>query len=263
MTHKRHKLKVMFVKEKTLKPAFVFCVLENCVHCSLNMLVFHSDVHLPLFIGVNKNWRTLSLHLYSMSSWQTHIARERLFHLRHLSVTVYFIYYRGIVWCLCTIDSIGNQFLPWSRHLGVEIRKKRQLRLSARSVRQVCLLNKRPPSLLANQYFISQPLMSQPQPAPHKHETEVARPVPLALALTTSNSSESDSCSVCASIGAEETAARASQPRDEALNMSGEGRDNAVPVSTSADRSLCEPQELGNASLSVLAKERQAGSKRP
>ncbi len=68
---------------------------------------------------------------------------------------------------------------------------------------------------------------------------------------------------VCASIGAEETAARASQPRDEALNLSGEGRDNAVPVSTSADRSLCEPQELGNASLSVLAKERQAGSKRP
>ncbi len=82
----------------------------------------------------------------------------------------------------------------------MEIRKKRQspaLRLCARSVRQVCLLNERPPSLLANQYFISQPLMSQPQPAPHKHETEVARPVPLALALTTSNSSESDSCSVC------------------------------------------------------------------
>ncbi len=51
------------------------------------------------------------------------------------------------------------------------------------------------------------------------------------------------SCSVCASIGAEETTARASQPRYEALNLSGEGRDKAVPVSTSADRSICEPQD--------------------
>ncbi len=57
----------------------------------------------------------------------------------------------------------------------------------------------------------------------------------LALTLTTSNSSESDSCSVCASIGAEET-----QPWDEALNLSSEGRDKAVPVS---NRSLCEHQD--------------------
>ncbi len=45
-----------------------------------------------------------------------------------------------------------------------------------KSVRQVCLLNERPPFLLANQYLIFQPLSSQPQPAPHKHETEVANP---------------------------------------------------------------------------------------
>ncbi len=83
----------------------------------------------------------------------------------------------------------------------------------ARSVLQVCLLNECRPSLLANRYSISQPLLSQPQLAPHKHETEVGESsVSLALALTTSNSSESDSFSVCASIGAEETAARASQP---------------------------------------------------
>ncbi len=78
-----------------------------------------------------------------------------------------------------------------------------------KSVRQVCLLNERPPFLLANQYLIFQPLSSQPQPAPHKHETEVANPQYL---LHWQHSSESDSCSVCASIGAEETAARASQP---------------------------------------------------
>ncbi len=66
----------------------------------------------------------------------------------------------------------------------------------------------------------------------------------LYLALTlTSNSSESDSWSVCVSIGAEETAARASQPWDEALNLSGEGREKAVSVSNSADRSICEPQD--------------------
>ncbi len=40
----------------------------------------------------------------------------------------------------------------------------------------LCLLNERLPFLLANQYIISQPLLSQPQPAPHKHETEVANP---------------------------------------------------------------------------------------
>ncbi len=46
----------------------------------------------------------------------------------------------------------------------------------ARNVRQVCLLNEHPPSLLANRYSISQSLLSQPQLAPHKHETEVASP---------------------------------------------------------------------------------------
>ncbi len=44
-------------------------------------------------------------------------------------------------------------------------------------------------------------------------------------------------------IGLEEPAARASQPWNEALNLSGEGREKAAPVSTSADRSLCEPQD--------------------
>ncbi len=43
----------------------------------------------------------------------------------------------------------------------------------------------------------------------NKLETEVANPV--ALTLTTSNSSESECWRVCASIGAEETAAHASQ----------------------------------------------------
>ncbi len=47
---------------------------------------------------------------------------------------------------------------------------------TARSVRQVCFMNERPPSLLANRYLISQPLFSQPQLAPHKHATEVASP---------------------------------------------------------------------------------------
>ncbi len=64
-----------------------------------------------------------------------------------------------------------------------------------------------------------------------------------ANARTISNSSESDSWSVCASIRVEETAARASQPWDEALKLSGEGRDKAVPVSNSADRFICEPQD--------------------
>ncbi len=54
---------------------------------------------------------------------------------------------------------------------GIEV-----VRETARSVRQVCFLNERPPSLLANQYLISQPLLSQPQLAPHKHATEVASP---------------------------------------------------------------------------------------
>ncbi len=39
------------------------------------------------------------------------------------------------------------------------------------------------------------------------------------------------------------TAARASQPWDEALNLSGEGIEKTAPVSTSADRSICEPQD--------------------
>ncbi len=54
---------------------------------------------------------------------------------------------------------------------GIEV-----VREKARSVRQVCFLNERPPSLLANRYSISQPLLSQPQLAPHKHETEVVSP---------------------------------------------------------------------------------------
>ncbi len=99
--------------------------------------------------------------------------------------------------------------------------------------------------------------------------------VSLVLALTTSNSSESDNRSVCGSIGAEETTARASQPWGEALNLSGEGRDKAVLISASADRSLCEPQDCslrcasstagpepwGMRSPGALAKERQARSR--
>ncbi len=54
---------------------------------------------------------------------------------------------------------------------GIEV-----VREKARSVRQVCFLNERPPSLLAKRYSISQPLLSQPQLAPHKHETEVVSP---------------------------------------------------------------------------------------
>ncbi len=47
-------------------------------------------------------------------------SREHLFHLRHLSITVLiFICYRGIVRCLCTINSIGIRFIPRSRHLSV------------------------------------------------------------------------------------------------------------------------------------------------
>ncbi len=71
-----------------------------------------------------------------------------------------------------------------------------------------CLLNERLPFLLANHYIISQPLSSKPQPAPHKHETEVANPQYLLhwQHLIPQN----QSCSVCASIGADETAARAS-----------------------------------------------------
>ncbi len=68
-----------------------------------------------------------------------------------------------------------------------------------------------------------------------------------------SNSSESDSCSVCASIGAEETAVHASQPWNEALNLSGEGRDKAAPVSSSADRSICEPQDCSLPCASAAA----------
>ncbi len=74
-----------------------------------------------------------------------------------------------------------------------------------------------------------------------------------ANARTISNSSESDSWSVCASIRVEETAARASQPWDEALKLSGEGRDKAVPVSNSADRFICEPQDCSLCCASATA----------
>ncbi len=113
---------------------------------------------------------------------------------------------------------------------GIEV-----VREMARSVCQVCFLNKRPPPLLANRYLISQPLLSQPQLAPHKHETEVVSP-------------------------------------QYTLHWQKE-----ASVSTSTDRSLCEPQDcslslclgssgtraLGNASLSVLAKKFQEGSEHP
>ncbi len=56
------------------------------------------------------------------------------------------------------------------------IRGAEVVRKKAGSIRQVCFLNERPPSLLANRYSISQTLLSQPQLAPHKHETEVASP---------------------------------------------------------------------------------------
>ncbi len=41
----------------------------------------------------------------------------------------------------------------------------------------------------------------------------------------------------------EETAACASQPLDEALDLLGEGRDKAVPIFNPADRSICKPQD--------------------
>ncbi len=81
---------------------------------------------------------------------------------------------------------------------------------TARSVRQVCFMNERPPSLLANRYLISQPLFSQPQLAPHKHATEVASPQYTLhwhlQHLIPQNGG------VCASIRVEETAVCASQP---------------------------------------------------
>ncbi len=85
------------------------------------------------------------------------------------------------MWCLCTISSIRKRFLPWSPHLGVEIRKNGNPRRwgcarEGKKRSSSCLLNERLPFLLANHYIISQPLSSKPQPAPHKHETEVANP---------------------------------------------------------------------------------------
>ncbi len=106
------------------------------------------------------------------------------------------------MWCLCTIDSIRNRFLPWSPYLSLDPRRLGCARESKKS------------SLSAGQSIDhSQPLLSQPQPAQSS----------VSLALTASNSSESDSCSVCASIGVEETAVHASQPWYEALNLSGAG----------------------------------------
>ncbi len=142
------------------------------------------------------------------------------------------------MWCLCTID-----YNP--RRWGCAQEGKK-------SVRQVCLLNKHPPFLLANQYIISQPLLSQPQPAPHKNETEVANPQYLLhwQHLIPQNQIAAE---FVPRSGRKNSAARASQPWYKALNLSGEGRDKAVPVSTSADRSICEPQDCSLRCASAAA----------
>ncbi len=82
---------------------------------------------------------------------------------------VYYRLYRKLVSPMISTPRCGDQektAIP-----GIEVVHEK-----ARSVHKVCLLNERPPSLLANRYSISQPLLSQPQLAPQKHETEVASP---------------------------------------------------------------------------------------
>ncbi len=112
--------------------------------------------------------------------------------------------YRGIVRCLCTINSIGNRFLR-SRHIGVEIRKNGSRSWSWGCAREgkkrssflyffFLFYNERPPSLMANR-----PLLLQPQQA---RDWGGESSVSVALTLPTSNSSESNSWRVCASIGA-------------------------------------------------------------
>ncbi len=113
----------------------------------------------------------------------------------------------------------------------------------ARSVRQVCFLNKRPPSLLANRYLISQPLLSQPQLLISMRLRWRVLSILLhwhLLQLIPQNQIVAVSVPRSGWKGGRKC--RASQPWDEALNLSGESREKAVPVSTSADRSLCEPQ---------------------
>ncbi len=60
-----------------------------------------------------------------------------------------FIYYRGIVRCLCTINSIRNRFLLRFRHVGVEkkmaVTGVEAVHEKARSVRPFFIWNEHPP----------------------------------------------------------------------------------------------------------------------
>ncbi len=81
----------------------------------------------------------------------------------------YYRLYKKLVSPMISTPRCGDQgkmVIP-----GVEVVHEK-----VKSIGQVCLLNERLPFLLANQYIISQPLLSQPQPGPQKHETEVANP---------------------------------------------------------------------------------------
>ncbi len=162
-----------------------------------------------------------------------------------LSITVLiFIYYRGIVRCLCTINS-RNPVSPTisTPRCGDQKMQSPELRLCTRRQEAFILFSfffERTSSLSADH---STALVTTLTGSSWARNWGGESSLYLALALTTSNSSESDSWIAWTSIGAEETAARASQPWDEALNLSSEGRDKAVPVSNSADRSICEPQD--------------------
>ncbi len=87
--------------------------------------------------------------------------------------SVMFVYYKLYKKPVLSHDLGQSPVIP-----GIEV-----VHETSRNVRQVCFLNEHPPSLLANQYLISQLLLSQPQLAPHKHANVVSPQYTLHLHL--------------------------------------------------------------------------------
>ncbi len=71
--------------------------------------------------------------------------------------------------------------------------------------------------------------------------------------LSTSSSSEGDRWNTGPALWGEETAERASEPRERAVDLAGEDRDRGLPVSNPSAKSNCEPHECSHRSASAEA----------
>ncbi len=71
--------------------------------------------------------------------------------------------------------------------------------------------------------------------------------------LSTSSSSEGDRWNTGPALWGEETAARASEPRERAVDLAGEDRDRGLAVSNPSAKSNCEPHECSHRSASAEA----------